>query len=247
MKWYIFILLFFLSFSLLFSQSVNDLIFYTEVYPPYNYQENGTPTGISVDLLVEMLKLVKSNKDLNDIEVIPWARGYNDIQRKDNICLFAMTRTQKREKLFKWVGPISESNNSMIALKSKKLKISSDADMKKYQIGVINEDVAEQMLKDRGIPEGNLQGSSNPLSIIQKLEAQRIDMWCYDKITAFFLIKSNNFNTSKYEIVYTLSTDELYFAFSKNVPDKVIKELQDAYNKLVKSGKYNKILEKYSK
>ena len=134
-----------------------------------------------------------------------------------------------------------------MALKSRNIQITKDEDIKKFVVGVINQDIGEQKLLERGIPVANLQPTSSPRSIIQKLEAKRIDLWCYDSITAFYLIKSNQFNVSDYEVIYTLAQNELFFAFSKNVSDKIIKSLQDALEQLVKSGKYDKILAKYAK
>lgn len=45
---------------------LEKLEIYTENYPPYNMEQNGTLTGLSVDIFDEMLKRVESNQTKED-------------------------------------------------------------------------------------------------------------------------------------------------------------------------------------
>ena len=66
------------------SQTIDDLYFITENYPPYNFEDDGKLQGISVDLLVLIFKKLKAQKTIDDIHLKPWARGYSALLKKKN-------------------------------------------------------------------------------------------------------------------------------------------------------------------
>ena len=85
---------------------INDIEWMTEEYPPYNF---GDEKGVNQGIAVEYLKAMFKGSD-KDIQLLPWARGYKLVQTKGKYnCLFSMTRTEERESLFKWFGPISNT------------------------------------------------------------------------------------------------------------------------------------------
>ena len=137
----------FLMSSCLFAHSVDDLYIGTEDYPPYNLKENGKLQGISIDLMDLMLRKLDSRQTHDNISILPWARGYFYLKERKYTCLFSTFRTKKREKLFKWVGPISSTTISLIARKDKNNSLS---DIMKYQVGVVREDVGEQLIEKPG-------------------------------------------------------------------------------------------------
>ena len=99
------------------AQTVDDLTFITEDYPPFNFERDGKRQGIAVDALAEMLALAGARKTRADIKVWPWARGYETALKEKNTVLFSTTRTEAREGLFKWVGPIMPSRIVLVAKK----------------------------------------------------------------------------------------------------------------------------------
>ena len=236
--------------SFIFAQSVDEISFMTENYPPYNYEENGKLQGISVDLLVLILRKRKSKQSLENIHLKPWARGYHELLYKKNTCLFVTTRTEKRENLFKWVGPISSTTISIIARKDRNVKIDSEKDIAKYKIGVVRKDIGEQLMINAGIPLKKLDrigGINVTIQSIRKLNIGRIDAWSYEENVAKWEIKANGFNPNDYEIVYKLKEGKLYYAFHKDTSNSLIQKLQNTLDILKKEGTYQKVLDKYLK
>ncbi|MCP4160897.1 MAG: amino acid ABC transporter substrate-binding protein [Deltaproteobacteria bacterium] len=234
--------------SITLAQNIDDIKYITEDYPPYNFKEDGKLKGISVDLMVLMLQKLKSKLLRSDIKLYPWARGYYYVQTTPNTCLFAMTRSRKREKLFKWVGPYSPNPIVLFALKSKNIRINSIKDLKRYQIGVVRDDISEQYLIEKGIPERNLYRVAYPEQNAKKLNIGRVDMWAYGEAVGIWIIKKSGLNPQNFEIIYHLGpTDDLYFAFHKQAPDKLIQRFQAAFDELKKEGKYQDIIDRYSK
>lgn len=235
---------------LVFAQSVDDIVFMTENYPPFNFEKDGRLQGIAADLMVLILKKLDSKQTREDIRLLPWARGYRLTLNQKNTCLFATTRTAEREKLFKWVGPITTTSIGLLARKERKVKIQSLADIKDYHVGVVRSDIGEQLLVNAGIPLQNLDrvgGTDATLTSITKLNKGRIDVWSYETNVAIWEIKAKGFKVEEYETVYVLKEGELYFAFNKDTPDLVIEKLQAALDSVVADGEYQKNLDRYLK
>ncbi len=228
------------------ASGADDLTYMTEQYPPYNYEENGKVTGISVDLLSAMLKEMGSAKTAADFALLPWAQGYKRVQEEAGTCLFSMTLTDARKPLFKWVGPYIETNISVVAKKGA-VSIGSAADLGKYTFGVIRDDIGMQLLEENGLSQDKMDITAKMSSNLKKLERGRIDAVAYDQSVTMFMIKQAGMNPAEYEAAYVLKSGGLYFAFNKNVPDSLIAEFQQALDTLKADGTYQKILDRYLK
>ena len=230
--------------------NVGDIHIMTENYPPFNFQQNGELKGIAVDLMVRMLETMASKKSRSDITLVPWARGYQQVLKKENTCLFAMTRTEEREDKFKWVGPISPTTIVLTAKKEKQIKINSIEDVKQYKVGVVINDIGEQLLVESGMNLKKLErlgGTNVLLQSLQKLNADRIQLFAYEENVVKWELKEKGFEPANYEAVYTLKEAELYYAFHINTPDTLIEKFQSALDNIKKEGTYQKILDDYLK
>lgn len=241
---------FFLIFSFCctvsFSANIDDFKLMSEEYPPYNMTKNGKATGISVDMLKLMLEKIDSKLTIDDVKFLPWARSYNIVQKEKNTILFVMARTEQRENLFKWVGPVGGSKIALIAKKDKKIKINSIDDIKKYKIGSVKDDVAELALKEIGISNtDSISGIKAIEKSIQKLDSGRIDLFAY-----MFELNSWNFkgfNPENYENVYTVKQNDFYYAFNKDTDEKIIDEMQNILDQLIIEGKLREIKSVYGR
>lgn len=218
---------------------------YTEEFPPYNYTESGIARGISVDVLLEAAEAAGLPLERKDIRSLPWARGYQLVQKGPGVMLFAMTRSAAREPLFKWVGPIIATHVVLLARKARKLKVSTAADLATYQIGAIRDDIGHLLVRDLGIADEDLQLSANAVSIASMLSKDRIDLWAYDEVTAAWFIKRLGLNSSDYEAIYTLSDSDMYYAFSLDVDDQPLQQLQAGLDKLKQQQRYTDIINQY--
>ncbi len=231
--------------------TLESLIYYTEDYPPFNFRENGQVKGISVDLLREVAAM--SGVDIPDSNIIllPWSRSYRSALLQNNSGLFSTTKTEHREELFQWVGPIDIAKVTVMARKGSNIVINSPIDMASYRIGVMRDDVGEQMLFSLGIPRESMQEASVISQLIEQLYKNRIDLMVYDERSAGWLIGKAGYEPDSFETVYTLEQSEIYYAFNKKIDKAVIEELQKNLDKL-KSTKdsngvtrYQAIVEKY--
>jgi len=238
------------------ADSVDDLILMTESFPPFNYEENGELKGISVELTEKILQLAGSRLTRKDIRLMPWIRAYRDAIEIENTVLFLINRNQAREKLFKWVGPVAPIpiKYVLIARKQRRIRITSPDDLSKYRIGVVFNDLGEQLMAEMGVKDENIDPVSSGEINLLKLNRNRIDLWNYEANVAKWLITHFGFKMEDYEVVYILKKElPTYFAFHRNTCDKIIRKLQSALDKLRKTppgaseSELDKIVKKYIK
>jgi len=230
-----------LLFSVSFLYSSNNVIVALDDYRPLNYLVEGKLQGPSVDIVKLLFKEINEKET---IIYLPWKRGYETAQIKENFALASTTRTKEREKLFKWVGPLAAKKFIIYALKSSHIKIDTLDDLHKYTIGVERATISEQMLLSRGIT--NLSKVNYPSQNMGMLLLKRIDLWSISSSTFHGILKKENVPDSEFEAVYVLKEAKLYIAFNKDTPDETISKWQDAYDSLIESGKIKEILEKHN-
>ena len=214
---------------------LNQLIYITEDYPPYNYVEDGQLTGKAVTLLLIASRLAGSPVHLENIDVMPWARGYHETLNGKNRVLFSTSRSPAREQLFKWAGPIADEQIALIAKKSRQLNITSVEQLKGLRFGVVREDISSQYLEPLTLPSGQIAQGNNVHSIARMLQANRIDIWPVAPNTAKVILHKVGLNPDDYEVVAYLKASSLHFAFSKNVDDALVAKLQAALDELRQS------------
>ncbi len=131
------------------------LEYLSEISPPFNFSDQqGMPTGLSV----ELMQLIWKARGLSPqpIRILPWARGYNLLQQKTNVVLFATARTPQREAIFKWACPIDHSEFVLLGRKADNITLASEAEISRYKVGVVRSTVSKQLLLERGIDERQL-------------------------------------------------------------------------------------------
>ncbi len=233
------------------STELNELSYLTEQYPPYNYDQGTGVEGIAIDVLRSASEQASSQVSLESIQVQPWPRAYRSALIKPDTVLFSTTRTQLREHIFQWAGPIIETRIVVLAKKSKNIRVSQPMALAQYRIGVIRDDVGEQLLLELGVPRDSMVESSVPETLANQFVKDRIDLWAYEENVAKWWLKRGGYDTQEFEAVYVLSEGELYFAFNLETDSRLVQQLQqgiDAIKHATSEGEvsvYQQILGKY--
>ena len=231
--------------------SAKDLTYITEQYPPYNFQENGKLQGISVDLLEKVWDRMGLNLNRSIIQILPWSEGYERTLSDNNTVLFTTFKVPEREKLFKWAGPIASGRDALLSKKDKNITIASAADLKKYKIGGIADDIAVQRLLNDGIKKDEIILENTSTPIIEMLKNGTIDAWAYNDLAGIWLLQQSGANASDYKIAYVLAQGEGYYAFNKEVPDALVQSFQEAMDYIKSNNEssgesdYERILSRY--
>ncbi|KJY83000.1 amino acid ABC transporter substrate-binding protein [Vibrio galatheae] len=233
--------------------SVDDLrqvSFYTEAYPPANYMQGDKITGYSVDILTEASALVGEPIALSQITLQPWARSYRTVLTHENSILFSTTRSELRESLFQWVGPIVDIKVVLLARKDANIKIENPLDMASYRIGVIKDDIGEQSLIELGIPRDAMQEAISVSVLAEQLMKKRIDLLVYAERAAYWWARQAGVDPELFEPVYVVKEGDVYFAVNRDTDKSVVDKLQRGLELLKMQGesgnsRYQEILDKY--
>lgn len=233
------------------NKDLRELAFYTETYPPANYLEGDKITGYAVDILLEASQMVGEPVDSSQLTLQPWARSYRTVLTKKDTVLFSTTRSEHREDLFLWVGPIAGIKVVVLARKDSGIDIVSPMDMAQYRIGVIRDDIGEQSLLAMGIPRDSMQEALYVTVLAEQLMKKRIDLLVYSERAAYWWSRQVGVDPEMFQPVYVVREGQVFFAFNKKTDPEVVARLQHGLD-LLKTTKgesglsrYEEILSRY--
>ena len=219
----------------------------TEEYPPFNYVDpaDGQLKGITVDVLMEMFGLIGARIEREDLAVLPWARSYNRLLKEPGTALFSTTYTEERLKLFQFVGPIIPTRVSVIAARQRGVKVDSVQDLNQLRIGVVRDDVGEQLLRTLGVADGAIKYSNYGGNMVRKLDKGRLDAISYAEDIASYQFKLAGIKPGKYETVLVLRDSHMGYAFHQSTDQRVLDTLQAALEELRAEGTVERIYRQY--
>ncbi|MDP2575446.1 transporter substrate-binding domain-containing protein [Vibrio penaeicida] len=220
-----------------------ELRLIAENAPPNSFTVNGQPTGKSVEIVQAILDTI--DMPSNDIEVMPWARGYWNLENIPNVALFPTSRTSERESKFKWVGPIFENEVNLYKLKSRQdIWVNSLTDLNNYSVGSGRNDQKTRFLLSKGIEVNQVSVEHQN---IQKLFIGRIDIIAYQSGRLFYDVKQLNYNFEKIEKITNIPemSKDAFMAFHIDTSDEVVRRFQEGLNAIRESGEHAEILRKW--
>lgn len=211
------------------------------IYPPLAYEVDGELKGVAP----EVVRAIQAEiGDHNTIHAAPWLRAYNQTQTEKKQALFAIVRIPKRENLFKWVGPIFEEGDYFFKRKGSDLDIRRLRQAKNVErIAVRKDGYTHQALADAGFQ--NLDVSPSYDSSYKKLAEGRVDLVLLGERTYYYMIRNAGLDPADFVRTDCKFADSgAWLAFSKDIPDEIIMQWQDALDKLKANGVFDKIMER---
>ncbi|WP_374347599.1 substrate-binding periplasmic protein [Chitinimonas sp.] len=231
-----------LLFAVMLGSAASAMTFTTEDYPPFNTKgSDGKVTGISSEIVQEALK--RAGVSAN-IELLPWERALDMAKKQGDTCVYSAVRNAEREKLFKWVGPLTGDQITLFAKADSTISLSSAADAKKYKVGAYNGDAYGDFAEKQGI---KLERVSNDVQNLPKLSSGRIDLWVAGAKSGPYKAAHEGAGL-KIKPVLSLGDpkdSQMYLACNPGVSDDVVKKLNDAVEAIRKDGTADKIGKKY--
>jgi len=227
-----------------------EVTFVTEHLPPYQIiKEDSSIIGFATEVVLEVALRAKINYSLN---LYPWVRTYNLALKKSNYCIFSIARIPSREKLFKWIGPVTEKNNAVIwSLKSNVhgSEVKSIDDLKNYTTAVNKNDATHTGMLDIGLTENeNLYVLHHSESLINLLVTRpEIDFIVADDITIPHRAKLSGISVDLLQRVIEVKSLPLDFflACNINTDSNIIEKLTTNLASIHQDGTYQKIFSKW--
>jgi len=233
------------------TETISNLTFYTEQNPPYNYEENGTLRGISIDLLEAVTEKMGHNVSRSQVRLVPWDEAYQAALTGNNTMIFAIARIPTRESSFKWAGPVPPYTTVVFARPDSGIVINNPTDLQAYRIGVVAEDAAMQQLLDIGVNESRIVQEPEASILIERTLNGTIDLWADSEISGRIITREVTGSASTFQVVYAFPEIPIYYGFSKDVRNTTVQSFQQALDTL-KTEKdatgmttYDRIVQRY--
>ena len=226
------------------------IILVTEHLPPYQIiHKDSSVTGFAVEVVLEVFMRANINYALHGY---PWVRTYNIALKKSNYCIFSIARIPNREKLFTWIGAITEKNNAVVwGLKSNEHsgEIKTLEDLKYYATAVNKDDVTHIGMLNIGLTEDkNLYVLHHTESLINLLVTRpEIDFIVADDITISHRAKLSGVSMDLLQRVIEVKSLPLnfYLACNLKTEENIVKKLKTSLSTIHQDGTYEKILYKW--
>lgn len=207
--------------------------FYTEPYPPLTFRDqNGEIRGYGTDIVKEIMK---RNQVCYDIHLSSWRNGYQLALNNPDFCLFTMDRTEIRENLFQWVGPIGTNTTWFYTRSGSGVSVKSLSDAKNLQaIGTVSSWFSTQYLQEQGFT--NLVYDSDPNVLTEKMMKGELDAFVCTDITFPDILGELGYSYSDVTPAFSLMSSDFYIAFSNTTSPNTVQKWQSAFNALKNDG-----------
>jgi len=213
-----------------------------------NFKKGEEITGLITDVVKEIIARTGTK---GSIKLYPWARVYQIGLREPNVVLFTAARTEQRENLFYWVGPIINKHWVLFAKRGSSIDIKSLDDAKKVRkIGVMRGDAREEMLREEMLKAKgfeNLHLLRNHIQALKMLMLDRVDLFASADVEIPILASGANISPNDVKIVWKLSIIQSYILISKKKPDATVRIWQEAFEEIKKEGTFALLGKKWAK
>ena len=210
--------------------------------PPTNYMENGRITGISTDIVRELMRRTHAK---GVIQLWPWARAYQTALHKANVVLFTAGHTARRDKLFQWVGPLLKKRWIFLARRGSAYHFSDWHLAGEVPVIVaLRNDSRAQFLRDAGFR--NIIEVGRHRQALRMLAAGRANLWPTSDVEAALIIRRSGLDEADFRRVVVIK--DIYGAviISRGTPRRVVEGWQRAWESMIVDGNLAAIARRWS-
>jgi polar amino acid transport system substrate-binding protein len=213
----------------------------TEEYPPVTFMRDGKPAGFVTDMVRE----ITARLDIPDnISLTSWKNAYNMALLHPNIIIFSMDRTEAREDLFQWVGPVGQNSALLFARKGSGISIGSMEEARNVDsIATTTDWWTEQHLKAAGFT--NLISSPEPGENVRQLMEGSVELSIFTDVTIPEIVRSAGYGMDELEPVFTVEQNYFYIGISKGTSPEMVEKWQSTLDNMKNDGTFEEIYRNY--
>jgi len=213
----------------------------TEEYPPVTFLGDEKPTGFVTDMVRE----ITVRLDIPDnINLTSWKNAYKMALLHPNVVIFSMDRTEAREDLFHWIGPVGQNSALLFAKKGSGISINSMEEAKNVaSIATTTEWWTEQHLKAEGFT--NLVSSADPAENVRQLMDGRVELSIFTDLTIPEIVRNAGYGMEDLEPVITVQQNYFYIGISRGTSPEIIEKWRSTLDDMKKDGTFEKIYREY--
>lgn len=216
----------------------------TEEWAPYNYLENNQLTGMSTEIVREIMALTGDNFE---VLLLPSMRSTHALNTRPRTIMYSLFRTAQREPLYKWVGPIVEESIYPYQLANAQPPVNSlEQLLHAPRITTRQAGLIPEVLQARGF--NNLEKvATESRQLYRMLLAGRTGIIIGDTAAgvAYYSRQLDIAPGTLRQIPIELYRSSLYIAFSRDCDDKLVAAWAGALEQLRRSGELERIQDRY--
>jgi len=216
-----------------------DLVVYTEEYPPYNFtKEDGTVGGLATENVRQVLDASGLSYD---IRLVPWSRAVFNANSEPNALIYTLTRTPVREGDYHWLVPLADSNFYLFVRADEIREVTFEAlNAGKFTGACVVNDLSCSLLLIAGMPEKNIiRVPDNVTGDFRMVMAGRADIYISDiDVNRRFRLE-HGIDISVTRPAMRFRGDAgFYLASGPRLPEIIRARIRAAYEKLSSDGAY---------
>lgn len=228
----------------LLSPPLAALTYYAEQDLPFSGQDQeGRGTGFSIEVLRLMWQ--ELGQEEAPIQFQPWARGWYLLTQQPDAVLISTARTPSRASQLQWVCPISSARIVLMARADALPTIQRGADLLALRIGVMQADVGEQLLLNRGVPPSQLMTVPSMDRVARLLLLARTDLVAGNEVILRHQIRQLGYPEEQFVTVAVLARQDNCFAFNAAVDPAEVARLQQALDKVRQGPAFRALQARY--
>ncbi len=213
----------------------------TEEYPPVTFMQDGKPAGFVTDMVREITSRLNIADNIN---LTSWKNAYNMALVHPNVVIFSMDRTEAREDLFQWVGPVGQNSAILFAKKGSGISVESMDQAKTIpSIATTTQWWTEQNLKAAGF--ANLVSSPDPIENVRQLMDGEVQLSIFTDVTIPEIARNAGYSMDDLEPVFAVEQNYFYIGMSKGTTPEMIEKWQSTLNEMKQDGTFEEIYRNY--
>ncbi len=206
---------------------------------PYAIDDGGTLAGgVHVDTLSEIARRVGASAE---VELMPWARAYNTVLKKDNHIIAMMMRSAPREDLFTWIIPVLPERMVLWTYGGTAISIADAGNL--GRIGVQLNTPMQNWAEAQGW--SNIEVVNDAKTLARLLANGRVDAMVNLESLARFSMVQEGKDPNKLVAGEEIFASNVYIAGSKNLSGQDFSAWQAAFADMQTDGTYAEILGRY--
>lgn len=211
----------------------------TEDVPPINTVSDkpGEAGGIATELIAKALTEARVSYDAS---VHSWTEAYAMALHGRDVCVYSTSRTDERETLFKWVGPIVRNRWALFG-RIDGPALSSLEDARGHSIGGHYDGAPTRYLQGIGF---EVDQTTDFHANLRRVEARQIDYAVSGLLTGAYAIAHDK-GLADIVPVLVFKDIDLYLACNKSVSDKLVARLNGIFQRMTEDGTAAAIIRHY--